>query len=253
MKHAFVILFLLALGTAFLSIAYFLPPNEEVVVIPTSSPSIKTSGTPLTPPATSTSGSPSIKTGSPKATPSTVISPSSAQKPVVTPKPSAPVAVISPTPSPVASPSPSATQEEDTLLLATRPELILEEARIKSGRSDPFVSLIPVPVVQEPSIPPSKMQNIYKTSKTPPRPNYWRHIPSSLRPEPLLKEGLVLTGIIEAQGETPVAILEVGGKESKIVKSGDILNNSINIVSINPGDKTITLGKGTKLETLKMK
>jgi len=239
MKHAFVILFLLALGTAFLSIAYF-SPEEDVVVVPTSSPS----GGSFNPP-TPLALSPSPK-GSGKILPSVAATPSPAVSTAVKPseKPS-------PTPSAVVSPSekPSEISQEEAMLLATRPERILEEARIKSGRADPFISLVPVPVVPEPTIPPSKRQII---SKVPRRMNYWVHIPPSLRPELPLDHGIALTGIIEASGEDPVAILEINGKESKVVKSGDILNNSINIVSINTNSKTITLGKGTKVKTVKM-
>ena len=260
MKQAFVILFLLAVGTVFLSISYFLP--EQNVVIVTESPLPLFSVTPVASP------SGVVKTKSPVASvvPSTVASKASASpskaitsaspvkvatkaSPSVKPSPKAtvkPKTVASPT----ATPSILDTGYVSSELVATKPEVILEEARIRAGRADPFVELGPVPSMTPPPMEPLQpiQQKKYKKYKK----SYWKHIPPVVKTDMPLKYGLVLTSIIETNGQTPVAIVEINGKESKILKPGDVINNSINVVSINAKTKSVTLGKGNRIEKLKM-
>lgn len=240
--HIVLLPILLASATALLAWSMMLPPDDQIATDPFNNKP--------TPTATAVASQAPVKTANPtntpaKATPSAVAASNQATpsktatpaKATATPKPRA---TATPKPKATAKPEPSATPTPlpEFAIAATTPEDVLKEAKIKSGRVDPFHTLIPPEIPDfksDLSIAKLELDNSIKTVKLddiePP-------------PEPSITDGIVLKGIVNG-GTDPIAIIEVDDS-SQLVRPGEYVRKNILISTINASGRYIMLSKGSE-------
>lgn len=237
-KHVIILPLLLVSATALLMFSLSLP-NEE-------GPEVLASATPT--PAPSIASSPSAA-----ATSQPQPSAASSAKPSSTP-------TGEPSQNPSAEPSPSPSPSSDTLpsygIAATSPDSVLREAKIHTGRADPFKNVYPPDLPEfataldpdQMALPAFMGPPDKQTSVTPVMPTFEPTGPEQPEATPIpiaaLEEGLVLKGIIDG-GIDPIALIEVDGK-TELVRVGERLRGNILVTSIHYENKRVTLSRGSQ-------